>query len=170
MGLRLTIDQTLQWDIFEADKKQANLKQAFEKDVPHALFHLAASKVDHRSSPPLHYWQDFASKFLTELCHLPQEKPFTPIPPPLDISNILLNAPPMPGGESLTLDVLRKIWTDLNHWVVTALGGDLLPPAGRPCGSRFRTGSPAPTWSPPGPPASPQARPQSPPALFNRSM
>jgi non-specific serine/threonine protein kinase len=102
-------------------------------DSPAAgVFALAASRPAAPPDATLSYWQDFAGRYLTELCRTPEGAGILiePVAPPVDgeLAAILLGAPPMHGGEYLRLDVLRTVWSDLDEWVrreIEETGGGL---------------------------------------------
>ncbi|PKK89781.1 MAG: ATP-dependent helicase [Candidatus Wallbacteria bacterium HGW-Wallbacteria-1] len=94
----------------------------FTRDWRHGLFHLAAQKNSHHDSQ-LNFWKDFADKFLTALCHIPEDIPFyTPTcPASSELSTLTAEAPPMPGGEYLDAHALCSIWTSLCNWITSQI-------------------------------------------------
>lgn len=107
MAVRLTPHGFLQWT-----ESGENVECA-------ALFKLAAEKASFEAEPSLQYWQKIAEKFLTGLCHLPQENSSLRVEhlPLEELYPLMLSAPPMEGGEYLSLEVLFKIWEGLNQWI-----------------------------------------------------
>ena len=96
-------------------------REAFGESQAAGLFALAATKPDVPLSINLAYWRNFASRFLTQLCRTPESVGQVPAVEGLtsaDVSHLLLDAPPMQGGEYLTADVLAGLWSDLNGWVI----------------------------------------------------
>lgn len=94
--------------------------QAFSTDCASGLFELAARSFSGGLPPQLAYWRDFASRYLGEICHTPGETAHlapVPVPPAADIAQMLLSAPPMPGAEYLTAEVIGSLWTSLDEWV-----------------------------------------------------
>lgn len=81
-------------------------------------FHLAADRCS-LHHPVLRYWQEIAKEYLTMLCHLPEEEEFCslPVPDSDQLSRWLQSAPPMVGGEYLSLVRLGAMWKELNLWV-----------------------------------------------------
>ena len=110
MTLRFTPSGSLQWNSSEETSQYPHLQKHFENNWIEALFYLAAKKISYRNIPVLYYWQGFASKFLTNLCHLPEDETFLQLECPStdELSEILLNAPPMEGGEYLSLESIEK--------------------------------------------------------------
>ena len=71
-------------------------------------------------SPLSSYWRDFSRRYLSLLCHLPENAESLEVPEPSDetLEAISASAPPMLGGEYLDGEALRKIWQSLHHWVL----------------------------------------------------
>ena len=107
-----------------ARKGPASLAEAFERDWREGLFSLSAEKLDSSASPTLRYWQDFADRNLTALCHFPESTTEFEIDAPTEAecATLMLTAPPMRGGEYLSRDVLLSIWRDLDTWTCEAIG------------------------------------------------
>ena len=96
------------------------------------LIALAAAIPDTPLSSSLSFWRDFACRYLTLLCRIPEYSGelIDPIDPPesVEIATLLLAAPPMQGGEYLNTTLLREIWLDLDGWVrkeIASAGGGL---------------------------------------------
>ena len=110
------------------EERVRSIRTAFQSDWREALFTLAAEKTPVQDLPGLRYWQQLAERYLTGLCHVPEEaERFEVEPPtPADCAHFILTAPPMQGGEYLGEDVLQRIWERLDEWVheaVAAAGG-----------------------------------------------
>jgi superfamily II DNA or RNA helicase len=93
---------------------------AFREDTASGLFDLAARSFSGGLAPQLAYWRGFASRYLGEICHTPAGTGYldpVPAPPPAEIAQLILSAPPMPGAEYLTADVIAGLWTSLDGWV-----------------------------------------------------
>jgi len=95
--------------------------KAFASTQAEGLFALATEKLEPPFPASFGYWRGFARRYLTELCHTPEGAgdQFDPIRPPesAELDAMVLSAPPMPGAEYLTGDVLQEAWTDLDTWV-----------------------------------------------------
>jgi len=104
-----------------ADAWTRKVSAAFKADRSAGLFSLAATQPASPPPPTLAYWQDFAGRYLTELCRTPESagERLDPVEPPEDgeLAGLLLRAPPMLGGEYLGMEVLRTLWSDLDAWV-----------------------------------------------------
>jgi superfamily II DNA or RNA helicase len=96
-----------------------SLQKTFKLDWRAGWFSLAASKLRVDTFPSLHFWQGLVEKFLTELCHLSAEEEFKYIDAPAadQLSEWIIKAPPMEGGEYLSLSSLRGLWDQLNKWI-----------------------------------------------------
>ncbi|MBC8469215.1 MAG: DEAD/DEAH box helicase [Planctomycetes bacterium] len=129
--IRLTPSGQLRWQAALGEPQPpefAKLQKSFEHDWPQGLFKLAADKYKTTDSLTLGYWQGLAEHYLTGLCHIPESADDIVVEPPSDsvFSTLLLSAPPMSGGEYLTLSVLRQIWINLSRWgnqAITSAGG-----------------------------------------------
>ena len=121
--IRLTPTGQLRWDTVAGQTETAalsGLQKVFEKNSYGGLFTLAADKYDTGNSLTLRYWQNLAAQYLTKLCHMPETaKDDLLIEPPscAEYSTLLLTAPPMSGGEYLSVSVLEEIWSQLDKWV-----------------------------------------------------
>ena len=105
----------------ELDAWTKRVVAAFSLSQAAGLFALAATKHDMPPSPSFCYWRDYACRYLTELCRTPESSGdgFHHINPlePAEMATILLSAPPMPGGEYLSVAVLEETWNSLDLWV-----------------------------------------------------
>ncbi|HEY9594558.1 MAG TPA: SNF2 helicase-associated domain-containing protein, partial [Spirochaetia bacterium] len=93
------------------------------------LFALVAHPISGGLSPAIAFWHSLASRSLTARCHAPLDAgelaPLPPLPAE-ELARLLLEAPPMVGGEYLDVAVLQRIWSDLDAWVraeVESAGG-----------------------------------------------
>lgn len=100
------------------------VEQAFADSPSAGIIALAGG----RSAPdwPLcwMYWRDFGFRYLLRLCQTqPTADQPEPLPPPDDttLAHLLLNRPPMPGGEYCTEDVLTAIWQALDAFVLETI-------------------------------------------------
>jgi non-specific serine/threonine protein kinase len=92
----------------------------FRHDTASGLFGMAAASFSGGLPPQLAWCRDLASRYLGEVCHTPSGTGhLEPVPPPLpsDLAELALSAPPMPGAEYLTADVIAMLWTALDEWV-----------------------------------------------------
>ena len=125
MSLRLTPAGELRWDpsgdetLPAPQAAASSLQGAFEADWREALFTLAAEKIPTRDMPSVRYWQQLAERRLTALCHVPEDAESFEVEPlsSADCARWILTAPPMPGGEYLGEETLRRIWERLDDWV-----------------------------------------------------
>jgi len=100
----------------------ARLEPAFARGVGHGLLELGLREVGTPLPPDFAYWRDFAARYVTVLCTsahgLPEHAAVDAgelSPPPADALAALVNAaPPMPGGEYLTAEVLAGLWLQID--------------------------------------------------------
>ena len=127
--IRLTPGGHLRWESAAGESIStmlASAGEAFEADWPGGLFALAAKKIPVGDAWTLHYWQQFAQQYVTALCHAPESTADITPPSPDECAALVLSAPPMRGGEYLSIEVVRSIWDELNRWTqaaVAASGG-----------------------------------------------
>src|SRR5436190_3303354 len=79
------------------------LIDAFARGSGHGLLQLGAGEVKTELPPVFVYWKEFASRYVTALCLLPDSdgKAAHSVPPPhdLELEVSAVAAPPMPGAE-----------------------------------------------------------------------
>ncbi len=107
----------------QAPKALSAVRAAFEADWRGGLFALAVHRTAIDGSVTLRYWQAFAQRYLTSLCHVPEstQPPTIEPPAPAELDALVLKAPPMLGGEYLSREVLSGIWRELHGWIVEAI-------------------------------------------------
>ncbi|ACL04719.1 Non-specific serine/threonine protein kinase [Desulfatibacillum aliphaticivorans] len=120
------------WPLPESWIKKA--PEAFASSQAQGLFTLAAIRPDGPVPPVFAFWKDFSSQYLTLLCRIPEsmEAAMPAIAPPDDgrLNDLIASAPPMPGGEYLSKQVLQAMWNDLDQWAredIQAKGEGLNP-------------------------------------------
>ena len=131
MAIRLTPAGRLRWESSGDEGAPAGsppLQSAFEADWCEALFTLAADKIPTQDMPSVRYWQQLAERYLTGLCHVPEDAKSFEVEPlsSADCAHWILTAPPMQGGEYLSKGTLQRIWERLDGWVretVASTGG-----------------------------------------------
>ncbi|MCL2000552.1 MAG: SNF2-related protein, partial [Planctomycetes bacterium] len=88
-----------------------------EPDIAEALvLELAAAGSEVVLAPAWRFWREFAILYITALCHIPEDTNNSN-PPPVDgerFAALAASAPPMPGGEYLSADVLARFWDRLD--------------------------------------------------------
>jgi non-specific serine/threonine protein kinase len=107
------------------DPEASRLREAFRTGAAQGLLRLAQGSAAAVPSAAA-FWRDFAGRYLTALCHIPEAgsdgRSLAPLPPPDDLEWLAAGAPPMRGGEYLSAAVLRQLWTDLDNAVRAAVG------------------------------------------------
>jgi non-specific serine/threonine protein kinase len=104
----------------------AGVSNAFQADWREGLFLLAARRPESAAWPSLSYWQSVGEAYLAALCQVPPGAVDTtvPVPAAAELDDWMLSAPPLQGGEYLSAELLRGIWSGLNAWVQQALERD----------------------------------------------
>jgi SNF2 family DNA or RNA helicase len=108
----------------------SSLAKAFAKEESEGLLAL----LEHTNDPATQndsagFWREVVTAFVRALCHVPEGTgaDFELATPDLaQLSEWVLNAPPMTGGEYLTPEVLGRVWQRLDSWTraqVEALSG-----------------------------------------------
>lgn len=96
------------------------LERAFARGAGHGLLHLGAAEVGGALPPVLSYWREFASRYVTALCALPnldeaRSKSAVPVPAEHELARLAAAVPPMIGGEYLTASVLAALWRETDQ-------------------------------------------------------
>ena len=93
------------------------IRDAFARGDGPGLFHLGAVEATSVLPPVPAYWRDFARLFMTALCAIPdleERRSKLQIPIPTDaLTRLTEAAPPMSGGEYLSVDTLRALWSEM---------------------------------------------------------
>jgi hypothetical protein len=102
----------------------SELRDALSREIEEGLFLLVALKNETALTPSLLFWKDFTSLYLTKRCHHPEDE--NGVLPPLPFfqggaSTLILGAPPMQGGEYLSLSLLEDLWNTLDQWLLASL-------------------------------------------------
>jgi len=98
--------------------------QMFHKSYAAGLIHIGGHALPGDVDASVLYWKQFAERFIRSLCHLPENSDATlkiEAPSPAELSEIILNAPPMRGAEYLSHHLLQVIWQRLTEWSVAEL-------------------------------------------------
>ncbi|MBI4422453.1 MAG: ATP-dependent helicase, partial [Elusimicrobia bacterium] len=102
------------------------ISAAFERGSAEGLLHLATSEAQTALPAALSYWREFAGRFLTALCHVPEAagEDLGPIPPPQgsELDGLCQSAPPLRGSEYLDRGVLAALWEELDRHVRGEMG------------------------------------------------
>lgn len=94
------------------------LGKAFARGSGHGLLQLGAGEVSTALPPVFSYWREFAAKYVTSLCAVPEaedSRQHVHVPPTQsELEWFAVSAPPMTGAEYLTAAVLRSLWQELD--------------------------------------------------------
>ncbi len=106
------------------------------------MLDLGAEQVGVALPPVLAWWRDLAVRYLTALCTLPEMAEHLPgrVPAPDagDLQSLAWSVPPMVGAEYLSVEVLERLWQELDQ----ALHGGLKA-SGMPLGAFLKARNPA---------------------------
>lgn len=104
----------------EVAKDLKNIAIAFSEDWRFGWFMAAAEKPAGVYDPSFRFWHDIASNYLMHICHSSQdnETPSDDFADPEKFIQWVATAPPMLGGEYLSVEMLTDLWSDLNQWVM----------------------------------------------------
>jgi non-specific serine/threonine protein kinase len=105
-------------------RRNAQLARSFHDGNGAGLFELAADRLTLENtnslSPGVRYWRGFAGRFLDQVCHLPDGPPESigeiSALTEADLASLILNVPPMSGGEYVSRELLSKLWTETDVW------------------------------------------------------
>ncbi|MCU0858300.1 MAG: DEAD/DEAH box helicase [Pontiellaceae bacterium] len=93
---------------------------AFAQSEPAGLIAIGGKRLELETDASVLFWKEFSGRFLRSLCHIPEgdsSAAFEIQPPdPAELTERILNAPPMRGAEYLSPDVLLGIWNRLEAW------------------------------------------------------
>jgi superfamily II DNA or RNA helicase len=106
------------------------LRAAFADGPGPGLLWLGTTQPGVALPPVVGWWRDFAARFVSALCTLPEAAEQAPgrVPPPDDgeLQRLAWSAPPMDGSEYLAVDTLRTLWLALDAALHAALGATAL--------------------------------------------
>ena len=97
----------------------SRLQEAFARGHGHGLLQLGAGEVKSEMPAVFSYWREFASRYVTGVCTLPDLNELGALPdvPPMpneELESLAAAAPPMTGAEYLTATVLQSLWEALD--------------------------------------------------------
>ncbi len=108
------------------------IHRAFAENTAAGILTLATGHIDDALPPALSFWRAFGHDYLTKLCQSPPTEPdagWQPVPAPNAdaLQNRVAAAPPAPGMEYLSAEVLAETWQNLDAHVCaeTDSGEDL---------------------------------------------
>jgi hypothetical protein len=93
------------WPLIAAAER---VRDAFAINPVQGLLHLVSRETETQLPAGPSFWRSFARMFLTRFCHRPETdnlQQVTALLPDADLQNLVDHAPPMLGGEYLSIDV-----------------------------------------------------------------
>jgi superfamily II DNA or RNA helicase len=104
------------------------LEESFARGSGHGLLQLGAGEVGTVLPPVFGYWREFATRYVTTVCTLPDvgDRGGLAAVPPLSnegLESLASAAPPMTGAEYLTGPVLQALWDELDTAFRSELAG-----------------------------------------------
>jgi len=91
------------------------LAAAFVRDAGYGLLQLGAREVGCALPPTFAWWRDFAARYVTALCAMPEGGEIAVAAPEDAVLEALIaDVPPMTGTEYLTPEVLVALWASLD--------------------------------------------------------
>ncbi len=103
---------------------QNPLHKIFATSESAALITLGGHPADPAADASALFWKSVADHFIRALCQVPESSTQLadlPLPEPVQLATWTLNAPPMPGGEYLSPDVLHALWQRLTDWTLAEI-------------------------------------------------
>ncbi len=101
----------------------ARIRTAFAAGQGCGLLHLATEDTGTSLTPALGFAREFATRYLTRVCHLGDPDPVAPmlsLPSAQELTDWALEAPPVMGGEYLDALALCGAWRDLDAQLSSA--------------------------------------------------
>jgi superfamily II DNA or RNA helicase len=97
------------------------IRAAFERGQGTGLLHLGVAEARAELPPAFAFWRDFGRDFVATLCSAAdleeRREHAEPLPREGELLRLSAAAPPMPGAEYLSPEVLGTLWTDvLEAW------------------------------------------------------
>lgn len=92
--------------------------QGFSHSTEEGLFKLLTTHTNDNDSVILKYWKDFIQLYIEHLTHQMNNTEKGTLKQLSDeiLSQRVLQIPPMPGSEYVTIDVLKSIWISFDAW------------------------------------------------------
>ena len=104
-----------------AEDLPRKLKYAFQKSTVAGLMALGTDALEESLPPVLHHWRSFVREYLCEICQSPplevERNPETPLPGNNTLREFVHQAPPGPGMEYLSTELVANLWRDLDRFV-----------------------------------------------------
>ncbi len=99
------------------NERSERLQAAFAMGTGHGLLQLGAAEIDTELAPSLAYWRELGRQCVAAACGMsdPREpgEVVLPEPPAGALATLALTAPPMPGAELVTVELLVRLWGEI---------------------------------------------------------
>jgi non-specific serine/threonine protein kinase len=97
----------------------SRIEKAFARGHGHGLLQLGAGEVGTVLPPVFGYWREFAARYVTAICTLPdlgdgRAPAHIPALAHEELESLVASRPPMTGAEYLTPSVLQALWAALD--------------------------------------------------------
>ncbi|MEI6150442.1 MAG: SNF2 helicase-associated domain-containing protein, partial [bacterium] len=105
-------------EVWPVEAAAGRVASAVSVGVPAGLIHLATREAETQLPAVPAFWRKFAHLYLTRFCHRPELGELDlPTPPPSDADLTVLvdHAPPMVGGEYVSVEALKALWVHLDE-------------------------------------------------------
>ena len=108
-------------------EQASRLTKAFARGTGHGLLCIGADEVGSTLPPLWAFWREFATRYVTTLCALPDlgersGKSPVPLPSDDDLDRTVAAVPPMVGAEYLKREVLSDFWRAMDAAFDVELG------------------------------------------------
>jgi non-specific serine/threonine protein kinase len=95
------------------------IEEAFARGAGHGLLQLGAGETGTALPPVFSYWREFAARYVTAVCTLPDVEgrgalPDVPVLPARELESFASAAPPMTGAEYLSVQLLESLWREID--------------------------------------------------------
>ncbi|MBL0163815.1 MAG: DEAD/DEAH box helicase [Xanthomonadales bacterium] len=88
---------------------------AFERGAGDGLLDLGASAIGRALPMVWSWWRDFAARYVSNLCATPEGGEIAvAMPAAAELERLIADAPPMIGAEYLSVDVLARLWAEID--------------------------------------------------------
>jgi non-specific serine/threonine protein kinase len=105
-------------ELWPVEASADRVATAFSGGVAAGLLHLASRELETQLPAVPAFWRKFTRLYLTRFCHRPETEGsdrLTALPSEAELTALVDQAPPMVGGEYLSVEVLNALWLVLDE-------------------------------------------------------